>query len=191
MSTELVRRPKAELAALAVLQREAEARLLYIRGRYVVLDSDLAEFFDIPTGELNRNAERNEARFPADFRFQLTADETSSLQWDNPIAKPRGRGGRRGQPWVYTKMGAMAAAGVVKSTKADAVAVAIPHAFEALEEIVMDALPALIGSVRALQLNTVTTAEFDRAIASIERTLSGLGRAVGEVQKRLPPELTP
>jgi hypothetical protein len=55
-----------------------EKSILVIRGLKVGLDSDLAELYDVPTRRLNEQVRRNIRRFPADFMFQLTADEAKS-----------------------------------------------------------------------------------------------------------------
>jgi len=49
-----------------------ESRILYIRGKKVMLDKDLAELYKVPTKELLQAVRRNEKRFPEDFMFILT-----------------------------------------------------------------------------------------------------------------------
>jgi hypothetical protein len=53
-----------------------EQRILLIRGHKVMLDSHLAELYEVPTFRLNEAVKRNRRRFPDDFMFRLTADET-------------------------------------------------------------------------------------------------------------------
>jgi len=53
-----------------------EQRILLIRGHKVMLDSHLAELYEVPTFRLNEAVKRNRRRFPDDFKFRLTADET-------------------------------------------------------------------------------------------------------------------
>ena len=62
------------------LARPIERRILLLRGQKVMLDSDLAELYGVPTFRLNEQVRRNIARFPSDFMFQLTAKETRSLR---------------------------------------------------------------------------------------------------------------
>jgi hypothetical protein len=119
----------SDVARVDSLQKVAEERIFTVRSCQVVLDSDLAEFYGVPTGILNRQVKRNEARFPEDFRFQLTQEEHEALLCQNGIAKP-GRGGRRNLPWAYTSKGALTTAGVLKTEQADVVAVAVARAFE-------------------------------------------------------------
>ena len=55
-------------------------RIRTIRGKKVILDFDLAEIYDVQTKILNKAVGRNQARFPADFMFQLTTEEVKSLR---------------------------------------------------------------------------------------------------------------
>ena len=59
-------------------QKQIENQIYAIRGVQVMLDSDLAEIYNVPTGRLNEQVKRNLERFPDDFMFQLTQSE-----WDN------------------------------------------------------------------------------------------------------------
>lgn len=54
-------------------------RILLIRGEKVIVDSDLAEFYGVPSKVLNQAVRRNIERFPDDFMFQLTKDEQSEV----------------------------------------------------------------------------------------------------------------
>ena len=68
---------KAELVA----PPQIEHAILLIRGQRVMLDRDLAAMYGVTTGNLNKAVRRNLSRFPADFMFQLTADEVDSLRF--------------------------------------------------------------------------------------------------------------
>ena len=57
-----------------------ETRIHLIHGVKVILDGDLAELYGVPTKQLNRAVQRNVERFPADFMFQLTAQELANLR---------------------------------------------------------------------------------------------------------------
>ena len=59
---------------------DIKRRIFTIRGKQVMLDSDLAEYFGTTTGNLNRAMKRNIKRFPTNFCFQLTIDECSRFQ---------------------------------------------------------------------------------------------------------------
>ncbi len=55
------------------------SKILFIRGKKVMIDRDLAELYGIATFRLNEQVKRNRKRFPEDFMFQLTSEETDSL----------------------------------------------------------------------------------------------------------------
>jgi len=87
---------------LAVLVTLIERRIYLIRGRKVMIDSDLAELYGVETKILNRGVRRNLERFPEDFMFQLTKDEAESLRIQFGTLEPAGRGQHRKYlPYVY------------------------------------------------------------------------------------------
>ena len=70
-----------EKANLTALPDEVLMTKIYmIRGQKVMLDSDLAELYDVETKQLKRQVNRNIERFPADFMFELTDLEFQSLR---------------------------------------------------------------------------------------------------------------
>ena len=82
-------------------------RILDIRGQRVVLDSDLAQLYEVETRVFNQAVKRNLMRFPSDFMFQLT-----ELEFQNLISQSvtSSWGGRRKLPFVFTEHGAIMAA---------------------------------------------------------------------------------
>jgi len=87
-----------------------EQRIYTIRGVRVILDSDLAALYGVPTKRLNEQYRRNRKRFPEDFAFQLTVKETNSLR--SQIATSTSHGGRRYRPYAFTEHGALMAANI-------------------------------------------------------------------------------
>ena len=79
--------------------------LIYtIRGKQVMLDSDVAHLYKYETKYVNLAARRNEERFPEDFRFQLTEEEFESLRLQFATLDELGRGQHRKYlPYVYTE----------------------------------------------------------------------------------------
>ena len=57
-----------------------EKRIIMLRGQKVMLDSDLAQLYEVPVSALNQAIKRNITRFPEDFMFQLTENEHESLR---------------------------------------------------------------------------------------------------------------
>ena len=99
-----------------------------IRQQKVILDSDLAKLYEVTTKRLNEQVKRNERKFPDSFRFQLTREEHEILRSQNATSS-KGHGGRRYMPYVFTEHGALQAANVLNSEKADAMSVYIINAF--------------------------------------------------------------
>ena len=120
-----------------------ERRILLIRGHKVMLDSQLAELYEVPTYRLNEAVKRHRRRFPEDFRFQLTKEEAESLTSQfamsgtpsGPITSTPGRGGRRTQPYVFTEQGVAMLSSVLNSERAIAVNIAIIRTFVRLRQI--------------------------------------------------------
>jgi ORF6N domain-containing protein len=114
-----------------------------IRSQRVMLDSDLAAIYQVSTKRLNEQLRRNRSRFPADFAFQLTAEElmdlrsqfaTSNLRLQTATSKKRG--GRRYLPWVFTEHGVIMLASVLNSDVAVQASVRVVRAFVRLREMV-------------------------------------------------------
>jgi hypothetical protein len=79
--------------------------ILLIRGHKVLVDSDLADLYEVETKALNRAVKRNLGRFPEDFMFQLTAEELAHLRFQSGTSSSRSQidtskwGGRRYLPY--------------------------------------------------------------------------------------------
>ena len=104
-----------------------------LRGQKVILDSDLARIYGVPTKAFNRAVKRNTQRFPADFMFRLTQDEFESLR--RQIGTSKTRGGRRFLPYVFTEHGAVMAANVLNSPAAVRMSVFVVRAFVKMREL--------------------------------------------------------
>lgn len=119
---------------LVLLPEEIIERKIYlIKGVKVMLDSDLAFLYQVPTFRLNEAVKRNKDRFPTDFMFQLNEKETRSLT--SQFAIPKGRGGRRTLPYVFTEHGVAMLSSVLNSKRAIQVNIAIIRAFIKLREL--------------------------------------------------------
>src|ERR1700683_992450 len=75
-----------------------ERRIYLIRGQKVILDTDLAELYRVPTYRLNEQVKRNRQRFPPDFMFQLKPNEADCLTSQNAMSNA-GRGGQVNRPY--------------------------------------------------------------------------------------------
>jgi len=81
-------------ASKGQLRLSVDTVICVVRGERVILDSDLAFIYGVPTGALNRAVKRNEDRFPEDFVFQLTPEEAAALRCQSGISKTRANAGR-------------------------------------------------------------------------------------------------
>ena len=108
------------------------SKISVMRGKKVMLDSDLADLYGVLTKNLNLQVKRNLKRFPEDFMFQLTPEE--SLRLHSATSK---RGGRRFLPYVFTEQGVAMLSGVLSSDRAIEVNIAIRRAFVKLREILL------------------------------------------------------
>ena len=143
---------------VAVVPTSIEVRdLIYVvRGKQVMLDSDLAELYGVETGALNRAAKRNEDRFPEDFRFQVTKDELENLKCQNGISSSGpGYGGRRTLPYAYTEHGIAMLAGVLRSEVARQVSISIIRAFVEMRHF-LAGNAKLFEQVREIELRQMT-----------------------------------
>ena len=126
---------KARKDLVAVLRQAAQRiaeRIALLGGERVLLDADLAALYGVTTGALNRAVKRNRERFPEDFMFQLTGEESDSLRCQIGNLKS-GRGHhRKFLPYAFTEQGEAMLSSVQRSRRAVLVNVEIMRAFVAL-----------------------------------------------------------
>ena len=122
--------------SVLIPRERIEQAILLIRGHRVMLDADLAKLYGVATFNLNKAVKRNADRFPEDFMFRLSTQEAAALTFQIGISKPRGRGGRRYAPYVFTEQGVAMLSSVLRSKRAIQVNVAIMRAFVQLREII-------------------------------------------------------
>jgi hypothetical protein len=109
-------------------------KIYLLRGQKVMLDEDLAELYQVPTGRLNEQVKRNIARFPADFMFQLTKEEFENLKSQNATSS---WGGRRKLPSAFTEHGVLMLSSVLNSERAVAVNIQIMRIYTKMREMLM------------------------------------------------------
>ena len=109
-------------------------RILSVRGLRVMLDRDLAILYGVSTKQLNQQVLRNRDRFPSDFMFQLTPEESESLRLQFATSN-RQWGGRRYLPYAFTEQGVAMLSGVLHSRRAVHVNVEIMRTFVKLRQI--------------------------------------------------------
>ena len=117
-------------SSLISVQRIAQA-ILVIRRQRVMLDADLAAIYQVETKALNRAVKRNRERFPADFMFQLTLQESESMrcQIGTASAVTQSRRNVRFRPYAFTEHGAVMLACVLNSPVAVQASIQVVRAF--------------------------------------------------------------
>ena len=110
-----------------------ETMIYEIRGKQVMLDSDLAGLYHCKNGtkSINLAVSRHTNRFPERFMFQLTDDESKIIwfQIETKYGKVETRGGKYNQPYVFTEQGVAMLATVLKTDVAEEVSIRIMDAF--------------------------------------------------------------
>ena len=118
------------------LQR-IQSKIYEIRGHKVMIDRDLAELYQVTTGNLNKSVQRNIKRFPSDFMFQLTKEEFDQLKtnliFQNGISN---WGGTRKLPYAFTEQGLAMLSGILSSDTAIQVNINIMRAFVAVRRLI-------------------------------------------------------
>jgi hypothetical protein len=152
-----------------------EGSILLIRGHKVILDSDLAALYRVPTKRLNEQVRRNRDRFPKDFLLQLTRAEHKLLRSQFATLKS-GRGRHRKYlPYAFTEHGALMAATVLNSPVAVQVSIQIVRTFVRLRQLLAN------------------HAQLARKLAELERKYDAQFKVVFEAIRELiaPTEPTP
>jgi hypothetical protein len=154
--------------------RETIDKLLaqVIRGHRVILDSDLAELYEVEIKVLNQAVKRNIARFPDDFMFQLTAEEAARLR-SQIVTLKAGRGEHRKYlPYAFTEQGVAMLSSVLHSDRAVHVNIEIMRAFVRLRQML------------------ASNVELARKLASLERKYDAQFKVVFDAIRELmtPPE---
>ena len=174
---------------------DEEVRLLIrsLRKQRVILDSDLAALYGVPTKRFNQAFKRNRNRFPPDFAFQLTAAEFGALNWSQIVtssappaddqARPpnwshfatssRKHRGVAYRPWAFTEHGALMAANILRSARARQMSIFVIRAFVRMRE------------------ELATNAAILKRLAEFDRVLLIHDSALRDVYRRLRPLLAP
>ncbi len=124
--------PKNEGSNVVKYEIENIKNLIYtIRGKQVMLDSDVAKLYNCETKYVNRVVKRNIERFPQEFCFQLEQKEFQNLrcQFVTSSFEKQNYGGRRYMPYVFTEQGIAMLSALLKSNIAVNVSIQIMKAF--------------------------------------------------------------
>lgn len=111
-----------------IVPQEIRNLIYTIRGKQVMLDSDLATLYKVETKNLNKAVKRNINRFPVSFCFQLTEKEVENLRFQIGTSS-LSYGGRRYLPYVFTEQGVAMASAILRSDIAVKISIEIMEAF--------------------------------------------------------------
>jgi hypothetical protein len=144
--------------------------ILVLRGHKVLLDAELATLYGVTTKRLNEQVKRNRDRFPDDFLFRLTEEETEAVNRSQIATGSQRHRDPRFPPYAFTEHGAIMAATVVNSPRAVEMSVYIVRAFVKLR--------AMLASNKELlrKLN-----ELERKLQTHDRTIVSIVHAIREL----------
>ena len=128
-----------ESASLVEYEIDSIKNLIYtIRGKQVILDSDVAKLYNYKTKYINLAVKRNKERFPENFCFKLTEKELDSLRLQNATSslKKENYGGRRYLPFAFTEQGIAMLSGLLKNEIAIKVSINIMNAFVKMRKFI-------------------------------------------------------
>jgi hypothetical protein len=126
--------------AIQLVPHQIERRIFLLRGQRIMLSTDLAELYDVPAKVLNQAVHRNRERFPEDFMFRLSREETDQLLSPETSSRSQIVTLKRGSnikhlPYAFTEQGVAMLASVLRSPRAVAVNVEIIRAFVRLRQL--------------------------------------------------------
>ena len=119
-----------------VSQEIIETRIIFVRGKKVMLDKDLAQLYGVETKALKRAVKRNVDRFPDDFMFQLNKEEYDELLRYQFGTLKRGQHSKY-LPYAFTENGVAMLSSVLNSERAIKVNIQIMRTFTRLREMLM------------------------------------------------------
>ena len=147
--------------------KSVEKNIFLVSNRKVMLDSDLATLYGVPTKVLVQAVQRNRKRFPGDFMFQLNQQEVANLRSQIVTSS---WGGRRYRPYAFTEQGVAMLSSVLKSERAIQVNIAIIRAFVRLRQ--------MVSTHKAL---TEKLVEIERRIARHDNEIQVIFRSIYEL----------
>jgi hypothetical protein len=147
----MAKKLKSKSSRQAIVPAELIDRRIYqIRDRRVMLDSDLADLYRVPTKAFNQAVQRNLDRFPEDFMFQITPEESEILRSQSVTSS---WGGRRYLPLAFTEHGVAMLSSVLRSKRAVQMNILIVRAFIRMRDMLAThkALATRIQKLEAAQ----------------------------------------
>jgi len=158
-----------------------ERRIYVIRHQKVMLDSDLAELYGVRTKQLNQAVKRNLDRFPADFMFRLSAEETAAINRSQFVTGSQKHRAARLRPYAFTEHGVAMLSSVLNSLRAVQMNIFIIRVFMKLREVLAT------HADLARKIERVDAKQKDHAVilALVAKDIETLATNVGREFKRL------
>lgn len=183
----MTRKPKHQIVAARV-----DSLILQIRGKRVLLDSDLAFIYGVSTKRLNEQMKRNRKRFPRDFCFRLNQGEVDEFRSHlvrrssglSVIRSQNATGSKRNirfRPYVFTEHGAIMAANILNSSRAMYMSIFVVRSFVRMRQAI-ESSADLTGRLRELE---------DRLTKRIDSHERGIIYVLEELRKLRNPPLLP
>ncbi len=126
---------------IVINEQHIQNKIYTVRAMQVMLDSDLADLYQVETKQLNRAVTRNIKRFPESFRFQVTKEEYEEILRYQFGTSSISHGGRRYMPYVFTEQGVSMLSAVLKSDTAIEVSIQIMEVFVMSRKLIGTQLP--------------------------------------------------
>ena len=118
-----------------ILEETIESKILFLRGKKVMLSHHLSELYEVETKALLQAVKRNRDRFPHDFMFQLTWKEAESLR--SQIVTLKQGQHMKYRPYAFTEHGVLMLSSVLNSRRAIHVNIQIMRTFTRLREMLL------------------------------------------------------
>ena len=153
---------------------EIKQKIYVIRGKQVMLDSDVAELYHYSTKRINETVNRNKLRFPENFCFKLTESEIDSLRSQIATLKKKGSRGQHKKylPYVFTEQGIAMLSGLLKNEIAIQVSINIMNAFVEMRKILANSqlMFEKINNIelKQLEFQKITNEKFETLFQYIE-----------------------
>jgi hypothetical protein len=189
--------PKTPRSPIPIEQIDGMIRT--IRGVRVMLDRDLAKIYGVPTKVFNQAVKRNRQRFPEDFMFRLTQEETKALRPSrsqnvtssrrtdslrSQIVTSNQRGGPRYLPYAFIEYGVLMAANILNSARAVQMSIFVVRAFAKMREA-LRGTPQLARKLTELEKKL--TARLDVHEAAIVEVLREVMQILNPPPEPAPP----
>ena len=162
-----------DLLLETIENKKIEDCIFEIRGMQVMLDSDVAYFYNVEVKRLNEQMKRNKERFPADFCFQLNDSEYESLLRSQNATSNLISSKRRYNPYVYTEQGIMALSGVIKNDIAVQMSIKIVRTFISMRKFILENSDTLLELARLqnrqINFEIETNSRFNEVIKLIDK----------------------